>query len=814
MQTRDAVEAMMAIMKNEQMYGRSDYPVWIERTAVGSSVQALLQGLTQLDIGGEIAGRVMQRMAEVLEGRHTDDEILHADVMQWRDFAHESPEHTRRRVTQHTLFVQIDGTNGMMSHLLLNIGISPTAYAPTGAGARILHWAQEQQDEMDKEMVGTDEKTMELPDIKLEGYEFLFTEHLHRVDLDHRQRAASKGAKKAADDDGGLDQTTAEGQVVASAFRVLLALLRYGTTNTKEAVLREIRNLDMLRSLICLADDVTNGLWYPANVGTNLLLIMQDLCTLPLSQVREDSNVVLLYDMITIMLRSTLAMFEPKLDAVMRASRSMGERVRHMSEQEELLLRNVALTYGVMCETIGQIQFSDSLEVNTAVAELALQRLMAVKDMRVLIKYLYYENLLAYLGWSATESAATHGRAATVREVTRLLAEHLCANEDTRWEMLETITRYEVVDRLALRPSFVQTLLMLVQRRIYERSLQVHLAERKIFPDPERVLVAHWARLEPTKRRRLFVVTNRAYYMLREPLGDKCTVCSADKFCPNGPDIVQRFAFRDVKSLAIGFSGSPAGPGQRARIQWARHRVTLENPAKNLQFSLLPLGVADKIVNTIHKLFPLARPPPIEPDLTTLRVLKEKLLAPDRESVLLYLQVEKLVLGSGKVLPRVCVLSTLSLYIFVEDPAYFLVDPLLTAAEKRAKNRKDGNKLLQEDEKFRLDGLLEVDFIAGDQSVVAMRFVNGNTQLRFGDDFALQMLRQQLRALLPEGLDQWKRKFGRHDDEEKAARTEQAHEGEGEESEEGEEGEEGHGGEGKAEHHDEPEDPPDEDEVH
>eukprot|EP00966_Prymnesium_polylepis_P040123 931192-Prymnesium_polylepis.1 len=108
---------------------------------------------------------------------------------------------------------------------------------------------------MDKEMVGTDEKTMELPDIKLEGYEFLFTEHLHRVDLDHRQRAASKGAKKAADDDGGLDQTTAEGQVVASAFRVLLALLRYGTTNTKEAVLREIRNLDMLRSLICLADD-------------------------------------------------------------------------------------------------------------------------------------------------------------------------------------------------------------------------------------------------------------------------------------------------------------------------------------------------------------------------------------------------------------------------------------------------------------------------------------------------------------------------------------------------------------------------------
>jgi hypothetical protein len=78
-------------------------------------------------------------------------------------------------------------------------------------------------------------------------------------------------------------------QVVANAFRVLLGLLRYGTENTKEAVLREIRNLEMLRSLICLADDVTNGLWYPANVGTNLLLIMQDLCTLPLSQASPES---------------------------------------------------------------------------------------------------------------------------------------------------------------------------------------------------------------------------------------------------------------------------------------------------------------------------------------------------------------------------------------------------------------------------------------------------------------------------------------------------------------------------------------------
>lgn len=145
-------------------------------------------------------------------------------------------------------------------------------------------------------------------------------------------------------------------------------------------------------------------------------------------------------------------------------------------------------------------------------------------------------------------------------QVTRLLAEHLCANEDTRWDLLEVFSRYEVVDKLALRPSFVQTLLMRVQRRIYERALETHLSARRVFPDPERVLVAHWARLEPNRRRRLFVVTNRAYYMLKAPMGEPCSVCGPDSpnFCPAGPQLVQRFAFRDVQSLTIGF-----GPGQR-----------------------------------------------------------------------------------------------------------------------------------------------------------------------------------------------------------------------------------------------------------
>ena len=62
-------------------------------------------------------------------------------------------------------------------------------------------------------------------------------------------------------------------------------------------------------------------------------------------------------------------------------------------------MRNVVLTYRVMCETITHMRFADAVQVNTASRELALQCLLPIAQMSVLIRYLYYENLLSYGVW-------------------------------------------------------------------------------------------------------------------------------------------------------------------------------------------------------------------------------------------------------------------------------------------------------------------------------------------------------------------------------------------------------------------------------
>lgn len=124
-------------------------------------------------------------------------------------------------------------------------------------------------------------------------------------------------------------------------------------------------------------------------------------------------------------------MLEPKLATIIDQGRDARAWVRPMGEQEELLMRNVVLTYMVMCETITHMHFADDVCVNTASKELALQCLLPVARVRTLIKYLYYENLLSYMAWASTEAEASLGRGRTVAALTGLLSEHLCANEDT-----------------------------------------------------------------------------------------------------------------------------------------------------------------------------------------------------------------------------------------------------------------------------------------------------------------------------------------------------------------------------------------------
>ena len=219
---------------------------------------------------------------------------------------------------------------------------------------------------------------------------------------------------------------------------------------------------------------------------------------------------------------------------------------------------------------------------------------------------------------------------------------------------------------------------------------------------------------------------------------------------------MQRLNFRDVHAITIGF-----GCGQRVRLMWSRHRVTIDRPAKPLQFSVITLGVADRIATTIHALNPLPRPPPIDLDLQTERVIREKLLEPSTEEVRLHLQLEKLLLGSGKAIQRVAVITSLSLYLLSRMRLLFA---------SRSSPRQSGAPAARTastcSRRTRSTGGTRSSRSTSSPAISpsGRPLPHGSCQLRFGDDFGLMVFKRELRRLLPSGVDSWRRNFGFHAD--------------------------------------------------
>ena len=77
--------------------------------------------------------------------------------------------------------------------------------------------------------------------------------------------------------------------------------------------------------------------------------------------------------------------------------------------------------------------------------------------------------------------------------------------------------------------------------------------------------------------------------------------------------------------------------------------------------------------------------------------------------------------------------------------------------------------------------------------MIALTFGAGATQLRFGDDFGLSRFKRELRRLLPNGIEHWRRNFGNHVSGGKKDEDEDGEGGEGDGADEVEEEEEGGG---------------------
>jgi hypothetical protein len=170
-------------------------------------------------------------------------------------------------------------------------------------------------------------------------------------------------------------------------------------------------------------------------------------------------------------------------------------------------------------------------------------------------------------------------RSEMCRAISIVIIEFLRNSEQHRFEILEHFTREEVENGSETRQSYLQDLLAEVNRRVYKSALQEYLHEQGQFEfanyiektgnrliefgivgkmASERIVETEWVQQYiPEKNdfeQVLLVLTNFQIYLLAEPtlVFGPCKECSADKFCPEGPVLVRKIKYYEVKRAVLG----------------------------------------------------------------------------------------------------------------------------------------------------------------------------------------------------------------------------------------------------------------------
>eukprot|EP00300_Choanocystis_sp_HF-7_P018139 c19952_g1_i1.p1 GENE.c19952_g1_i1~~c19952_g1_i1.p1 ORF type:complete len:1707 (+),score=304.72 c19952_g1_i1:244-5364(+) len=592
MTSRNALEAMKQILMFDEQFGKSGKPVLIEKTGCGQSVNALLHALPTLSMEGGVAKRVLIRLAEVLEGRQMTEAIGDALIPPAHDYENEPPVVREWRLGQHILFVQMHGIEIVLKYLLDNCELGDSYNA-----RHVLDdYTALKNEEIMKKHEGLLAEQHEPPQPVEIARHRLYAlvdanPALHHPDNLKVPRMNLPFTEGGIRDSESKKETANSAAAVAASLRVFQSLLVYGSPQTKQRAVARGRSTEFIVTLVGLADKITDGKWFPNGVGANLLSIFTDLMKIENTVTHENETMIALYDVIGQVFFKMIRVLDASLLRVISDNtRTKGQTTMRLNESEELMVQRMAKAMYTMITGIKYIRPTDDFDVNETLQDNLLTDIIDLGMIQSMVHYLFYDKIITRQTWSK-QSALDRNLAETRLYVARVVTEYLYVNDELRFDILEAINRMEVNHRNPLRSSFMSYLLHEVKNTTYLHNLERYMMEHNMFPTRfERILCCEWIECDtfrprlmeetiepavkttleklgihqeltiriPDLKKRLFVVTNDAFYIFNQQSGHPCSACDESAFCPNGPTLIKRTTFDSIVRLNLSTSGHRA----------------------------------------------------------------------------------------------------------------------------------------------------------------------------------------------------------------------------------------------------------------
>eukprot|EP00743_Colponemidia_sp_Colp-15_P011317 GILK01012605.1.p1 GENE.GILK01012605.1~~GILK01012605.1.p1 ORF type:complete len:706 (-),score=168.24 GILK01012605.1:166-2160(-) len=568
--------------------------------------------------------------------------------------------------------------------------------------------------------------------------------------------------------------------IVAAALRCIHAAVVYAPKEqTRAHAVEQLRRVETLRLLTSLS--ASTG-WTESSVGAKYLAVVYHSLHINAKSLHDEPSSIGLYDIVTKAMQQILSLLQRRI-------RIANDHA--LTDDEEALCLQLGRVAYLICRQVQHVPFSDeSLNVQRKVTEFVMLQLFPRNVVSTFIAIILYDMQLAS-GFSR-ESAEVRREAIqrrdTIREnVTGVLAEYLHSSMKNRYDVLEEFTKASVFDGIALRQTYVQELLDMMQMKKYRSALENYMYQNSIFERRERVIELAWAEVSPaagTFENRLVVLSNEAFYILKRPRGEPCSVCSPDQFCPAGPLLVARRRYHDLKRLVIG-----VGDQFMATVF---HNTGFRNKGDSLEITVFPqYGIRDRVLNIFERVLRSdvnTESVEFEQDVLTEAVMKSKLGVTDVKQ---FTFCHLIVRGNRKY--RVCVLTPQEFIVAEIYTQYWTLDPtyedidqqekaldedesldadamakkkdalkkLRTQRQKEAERKREEamHKLIGVDSKESLNSLSQVEFGPAEDATLRLTFGKKKYMLLFGCDASREQWRRGLVNAVSQNIDSWQRVY-------------------------------------------------------
>jgi hypothetical protein len=158
------------------------------------------------------------------------------------------------------------------------------------------------------------------------------------------------------------------------------SLLMYGSPSTKAKAVKKGRNVEFVRTLVALSDQITDGQWFPNGVGANLMSILTDVFRLDDNLSKEAENVIPLYDVAGQVFYKISSILDARISYVVKEySDTRGHTVIALKQQEELLVQKLAMAMFTVAHSLQYIHSCDDFDINETSQDNLLTELIDVK---------------------------------------------------------------------------------------------------------------------------------------------------------------------------------------------------------------------------------------------------------------------------------------------------------------------------------------------------------------------------------------------------------------------------------------------------